>query len=72
MLETEPISIVRSVEQPRHTHQEVVDLLAAGLLRLRTRGDFASATTTRDQVDLGFGDHQRVNANPDHENGVRP
>lgn len=71
MHELEPISRIPVADQPRHAHQEVVDLLAAGLLRLRARRD-SSPTRTRDEVDLGFVGQERVNANPDNTNGVRP
>ena len=35
MTELEPISISPSPDQPRHPQQEIADLLAAALLRLR-------------------------------------
>lgn len=59
---------------PRHPHQEIADILAAGILRLRV----ASSVTTNQKESretvafgLGFTAHQRVNANPYQEEGVR-
>ena len=71
MSELEPISISPSSDRPRHAQQEIADLLAAALLRLRARP--ANHThENSERVRLGFSGHQRVNANPDHDNGVRP
>jgi hypothetical protein len=71
MTELEPISISPPSDRPRHAHQEIADLLAAALLRLRARPsrDF---TENSECVRLGFPGQQRVNANPDHHHGVRP
>jgi hypothetical protein len=71
MTELEPISISPLSGRPRHAHQEIADLLAAALLRLRARPsrDF---TENSECVRLGFPGQQRVNANPDHHHGVRP
>ena len=71
MHEPEPTSTIPATSRPRHAHQEVVDLLAAGLLRLRARGA-VPALGTREQVDFGFVGQERVNANPDDHEGVRP
>lgn len=75
MHEREPVSLSAAADRPRHAHQEVVDLLAAALLRLRGRhqppSEFAFAADS-DAVGLGFVGRERVNANPDHDNGVRP
>lgn len=71
MHEPEPVSRIPVADQPRHAHQEVVDLLAAGLLRLRARRELPLSDTS-DEVGLGFLGQQRVNANPDNNNGVRP
>jgi hypothetical protein len=71
MTELEPISISPPSDRPRHPQQEIADLLAAALLRLR-------ACPSRDNIEnsecvrLGFPGQQRVNANPDHHHGVRP
>ena len=71
MTEIEPISICTSPDRPRHGHQEIADLLAAALLRLRLRQS-RDILQNSEQVCLGFPGQQRVNANPDHNNGVRP
>ena len=71
MTEIEPISICTSPERPRHGHQEIADLLAAALLRFRVRQS-RDIPKNSEQVCLGFPGQQRVNANPDHNNGVRP
>ena len=71
MSELEPISISLPSDHPRHPQQEIADLLAAALLRLRAR---PSRDTIKNSecVRLGFAGQQRVNANPDHHHGVRP
>ena len=71
MTELEPISIFPPPDRPRHAHQEIADLLAAALLRLRARPS-RDTTENSERVRLGFPGQQRVNANPDHDNGVRP
>ncbi|WP_394474837.1 hypothetical protein [Ralstonia mannitolilytica] len=71
MTELEPISISPAPDRPRHAHQEIVDLLAAALLRLRARPS-RDTTENSECVRLGFSGQQRVNANPDHHHGVRP
>ena len=71
MTEIEPISICTSPDRPRHGHQEIADLLAAALLRLRVRQS-RDISKNSERVRLGFPGQQRVNANPDHNNGVRP
>ncbi len=71
MSELEPISISPPSDRPRHAHQEIADLLAAALLRLRTRPS-RDTTENSECVHLGFAGQQRVNANPDHHHGVRP
>lgn len=50
---------------PRHPLQEVADLLALALLRLRARrgGAAAQRSTAKERVCLGFSAGQRVNAN---------
>ena len=71
MSEREPFSISPPSDRPRHPQQEVADLLAAALLRLRARP--ASHTLENsERVRLGFSGQQRVNANLDHHHGVRP
>ena len=58
-------------ERVRALNQEITDLLAAALLRLRARPS-RDAVENSERVHLGFPGQQRVNANPDHDNGVRP
>jgi len=71
MTETKLHSICTSPDRPRHTHQEIADLLAVALLRLRACPS-SHAIENSERVPLGFSGQQRVNANPDHNNGVRP
>ena len=71
MSELEPFSIFPPSDRPRHPQQEIADLLAAALLRLRTRPS-RDTTANSECVHLGFAGQQRVNANPDHHHGVRP
>jgi BarA-like signal transduction histidine kinase len=69
----EPI-FCANADRPRHPHQEIADLLAVALLRLRDKDsafDHSTASETKDAVILGFPAHQRVNANPDQQQGVR-
>ena len=75
MHELEPASLSPAADRPRHAHQEVVDLLAAALLRLRGQHkppSDSSIGADSDAVGLGFVGQERVNANPDNNNGVRP
>jgi hypothetical protein len=67
----QPISISPPPDRPRHAHQEIADLLAAALLRLRMCPP-SHTIENSERVHLGFPGQQRVNANPDHHNGVRP
>lgn len=71
MTELEPISISPPSDHPRHPQQEIADLLAAALLRLRASPS-SHTPENSEHVCLGFRGQQRVNANPDHNNGVRP
>ena len=71
MSELEPISISPPSDRPRHPQQEIADLLAAALLRLRAR-PVSHTLENSERVRLGFPGQQRVNANPDHHYGVRP
>jgi hypothetical protein len=71
MTEIEPISIFPPSDRSRHAHQEIADLLAAALMRLRARPS-RDIVENSECVRLGFSGQQRVNANPDHNNGVRP
>ena len=63
-----------NADRPRPSHQEIADLLAVALLRLRTEDlacDCSATAGAKDEVDLGFSAHQRVNTNPYLEEGVR-
>jgi len=67
-------SFCANADRPRHTHQEIADLLAMAILRLRAEDSACDHSTTpdvKDEVDLGFSAHQRVNTNPYLEEGVR-
>lgn len=66
MFHHEPSSIP---EAPRHPQQEIVHLLAAAFLRLRQHA--TAAADSERAVALGFGDQQRVHANPSQPKGVR-
>ena len=75
MYDIEPISIDRGKPIPRHAHEEIADLLSAALLRLRARNsasDDSNKSGHREPVCLGFSHPQRVNANPNQQEGVRP
>lgn len=67
----EPLSNSTCPELPRHAQQEIVDLLAATLLRLRAR-HMPDLATVSETVGLGFAGQERVNANPTQPQGVRP
>lgn len=70
MHDIQPISIPALADKPRHPQQEIVDLLAVALLRLR--GHPSDLTDDHsDTVGLGFCGHQRVNTNPSQPTGVR-
>lgn len=63
-----------NADRPRHSHQEIADLLAVALLRMRTEYpacDCSATACAKDEVDLGFSAHQRVNTNPYLKEGVR-
>lgn len=69
----EPISCANA-DWPRHPHQEIADLLALAVLRLRDKDSASNHSTTEDEKDavgLGFTANQRVNANPYQKEGVR-
>ena len=75
MHDIELISTDRGTPSPRHAHEEIADLLSAALLRLRARNsssDNPDKSGHRDPVCLGFSHSQRVNANPNQQEGVRP
>jgi hypothetical protein len=63
-----------NADRPRHSHQEIADLLAVALLRLRTEDlacDCSATAGAKDEVHLGFSAHQRVNTNPYQQEGAR-
>lgn len=63
-----------NADWPRHPHQEIADLLALAVLRLRDKDSASDHSTTEDEKDavgLGFTANQRVNANPYQKEGVR-
>ena len=75
MNDIEIISIDRAKPTPRHAREEIADLLSAAVLRLRTRNsasDDPDKSGYREPVCLGFSHPQRVNANPNQQEGVRP
>lgn len=70
-----PISTEKDSVRPRHSHEEIADLLAVALLRLRAKPSAPSEVEKycdKDPVGLGFTGHQRVNANPDQQAGLHP
>lgn len=75
MNDVEHTSATHSNTAPRHAHVEIADLLSSALLRLRaknSRSDDQSNSGHRESVYLGFSSQQRVNANPNQQEGVRP
>ena len=75
MNDIEHTSTTPSNTAPRHAHIEIADLLSAALLRLRARNsqsDDQKQSGDIESVCLGFSSQQRVNANPDQQEGVRP
>ncbi len=66
-------SFCANADRPRHTHQEIADLLAMAILRLRAEDlacDYSTTPDAKDEVDLGFSAHQRVNTNLYQEEGI--
>ncbi len=62
-----------NADRPRHPHQEIADLLAVALLRLRAKDSSCDSSATvgaKDEGELGFSAHQRVNTNPYQREGV--
>lgn len=55
---------------PRHSYQEVAELLATAMLRMRA-GKSESGGNALSEVCLGFAGDQRVHANPSDTEGVR-
>lgn len=56
--------------QPRLPHREIAELLAAAILRMRTK-DQLIPTAAGSEVSLDFTANQRVNANPSYTEGVQ-
>lgn len=74
MNDIEHTSTTPSNTAPWHAHIEIADLLSAALLRLRirnSRSEDQNQSGNREAVCLGFSSQQRVNANPDQQEGVR-
>ncbi len=55
--------------QPRQPHQEIAELLAAAILRIRTKS--CDISLKNSEVCLGFPAIQRVNTNPSYTQGVQ-
>ena len=73
-MQNDELTFCANADRPRHPHQEIADLLAVALLRLRakeTACDYSTIAGAKDAVDLGFTGHQRVNTNPYQQEGVR-
>jgi hypothetical protein len=59
-------SFCANADRPRPPQQEIADLLAMAILRLRAEDsacDYSTTPDVKDEVDLGFSTHQRVNTN---------
>jgi len=66
-------SFCANADRPRAPQQEIADLLALAILRLRAEEsacDYSTTSDVKDEVDLGFSAHQRVNTNLYQEEGV--
>jgi hypothetical protein len=66
-------SFCANADRPRPPQQEIADLLAMAILRLRAEDsacDYSTTPDVKDKVDLGFSAHQRVNTNLYQEEGV--
>lgn len=73
-MHNDELTFCANADRPRHPHQEIADLLAVALLRLRAKEsacDYLTTSGTKDAVGLGFTGHQRVNTNPYQQEGVR-
>lgn len=71
MSDHQPLSIPVPTDKPRHAQQEIADLLATALLRLRSCHTTQAGPESA-SVGLGFSGHQSVNGNPAPHHGVRP
>ena len=66
-------SFCANADRPRDSQQEIADLLALAILRLRAEEsacDYSTTSDVKDEVDLGFSARQRVNTNLYQEEGV--
>lgn len=66
-------SFCANADRPRPPQQEIADLLAMAILRLRAEDsacDYSTTPDVKDEVDLGFSAHQRVNTNLYQEEGI--
>ena len=66
-------SFCANADRPRPPQQEIADLLALAILRQRAEdsaSDYSDTPDAKDEVDLGFSAHQRVNTNLYQEEGV--
>lgn len=66
-------SFCANADRPRHPQQEIADLLAMAILRQRAEdsaSDYSGTPDVKDEVDLGFSAHQRVNTNLYQEEGI--
>lgn len=73
MSDIESPSVARpmmGIVQPRHPHREIAELLAAAIIRMRTKNPSAEYLTDS-EVSLGFSAEQSVNTNPSYTEGVR-
>ena len=73
-MHNDELTFCANADRPRHPHQEIADLLAVALLRLRAKDsacDYSTTAGAKDAVGLGFTGHQRVNTNPYQQEGVR-
>ena len=69
MLENKHPSVSNLGQRPRHPQQEVIDLIAVALIRLRTAEAAAKKSSlirNNSEVQLGFGGQKSVNANTDN------
>lgn len=72
MSEIETASVPRKTagaKIPRHPYQEIADLLACAILRVRHSGQ-AKTTSENSAVQLAITGHQSVNANPSQPEGI--
>lgn len=59
---------------PRALYREIADLLATALLRLRRKNAEQSTPTnsfSKNEIPLGFTDHQSVHDNPSQPSGAK-